>query len=133
MVFLAPTKKGLRNPILKCKNQLASLMSISDCHQSAAQSYLLINFCSFSSADPSLLKMLHQSTCQVFFFTCHIIIMSSVEGITVIFNLSSMLLHKHGNYCHQHCLHDKGCQRLSRHCHTTIDFKLSYFSSSVMK
>ena len=40
LVFLAPTKKGLRSPILKCKTLLASLMPISDCHQSAAIIYL---------------------------------------------------------------------------------------------
>ena len=43
LVFLAPTKKGLRSPILKCKIILASLMPISDCHQSAAQPSMLIN------------------------------------------------------------------------------------------
>ena len=50
LVFLAPSKKGQRSPILKCKILLASLMPISDCHQSAApllcsstMSSLLIN------------------------------------------------------------------------------------------
>ena len=42
LVFLAPTKKWLRNTILKCKILLASLMSISDCHQSASQPSLLM-------------------------------------------------------------------------------------------
>ena len=31
LVFLAPNKKGLRNPILKCKPQLAILMSLCHC------------------------------------------------------------------------------------------------------
>ena len=39
LVLLAPTKKGLRSPILNCKIPFASLMPISDCHQSAAQPY----------------------------------------------------------------------------------------------
>ena len=45
LAFLAPTKKGLRSQILKCKILLASLMPISDCHQSAAQPFLPINLC----------------------------------------------------------------------------------------
>ena len=43
LVFLAPTKKDLRSPILKCKIPLASLMPIFDCHQSAAHQPLLVN------------------------------------------------------------------------------------------
>ena len=39
LVSLAPTKNGLRSPILKCKSILASLMLISDCHQSAAHQH----------------------------------------------------------------------------------------------
>ena len=51
LVFLAPTKKGLRSPILKCKILHAMLMSIYDCHQSTSQPLLLIN----------LVKYAHQS------------------------------------------------------------------------
>ena len=45
LVFLAPIKKGLRTPILKCNILLTSLMPIFDCHQSVAQPSLLINLC----------------------------------------------------------------------------------------
>ena len=53
LVFLAPTKKGLRSTILKCKTLLASLISISNCHQSAAQPSLLINLYSSTFARQS--------------------------------------------------------------------------------
>ena len=43
LVFLAPTKKFLRSPILKCKIPLASLIPITDCHQFASLPLLLIN------------------------------------------------------------------------------------------
>ena len=108
VVFLAPTKKGLRSPILKCQTQLASLMSIFDCHQSDAQPLILINLlsstykstCSLMSFHLSsrgllipetlmpqnqlLLKKPHQSTCQVccFHATCHHLVMSYVVGVT---------------------------------------------------
>ena len=64
LVFLAPTKKGLRSLILKCKILLASLMPIFDCHQSAAQPSLLIILCSLISAGQPLLITLCQSTHQ---------------------------------------------------------------------
>ena len=47
-VFLAPTKKGLRNPVFKCKAQLASLISISNCHQFVAIIYLCSSTCHIS-------------------------------------------------------------------------------------
>ena len=56
LVFLAPTMKGLRSPILKCKIPLASLMPISDCHQSVAHQPLFIN-----TAGQSLLNTIGQS------------------------------------------------------------------------
>ena len=46
LVFLAPTNKGLRSLILKCKILLANLMPITDCHLSVVQPSLLINLCS---------------------------------------------------------------------------------------
>ena len=118
-VFLAPAKNGLRSPILKCKTQLASLMSIFDCHQYNAQPLILIKIlsstyqstCSLMSFHLSsrgllipetlmphnqlLLKKPHRSTCQVccFHATCHHLVMSYVVGVT--FNHSQPLLVKH--------------------------------------
>ena len=41
LVFLSPTKKGLRSPVLKCKILVARLIPIFDCNQSVAHQPLL--------------------------------------------------------------------------------------------
>ena len=60
LVFLDPTKKSLRSPILKCKIPLASLMPIFYCHQSAAQPSLLIILC-LSTLSSLLVNLFYSS------------------------------------------------------------------------
>ena len=81
LVFLNPTKKELRNPILKCKTRLASLMSISDCHQSTIHTYT----CAYQPLIIHLLKKPHQSTCKVWCFhaTFHHLVIYSVADVNV--------------------------------------------------
>ena len=73
MVFLAPTKKSLRSPIIKCKIPLASLMPIFDRHQSVAHhsicSSMLLVICSILMVLCSSL-WLQQSSQSLLMYLC---------------------------------------------------------------
>ena len=75
LVFLAPTKKGLKSPILKCKTQLASLMSLCHCYQlplSYTFAHQPVNLLlkNLQVIKRSAYMPIHQSYCTLQHFSC---------------------------------------------------------------
>ena len=89
---------------------LTATSSFCPCHHCHIKYHSQAYHCQVSTSLSYSGISLSYNTCQVHHY----------QGNTVKHSLC-----KHGNYFQQHCLHDKGCQRLSHHCHTVVDVKLS--------